>query len=158
MRATIVAAGLAALVALGIPTGALQQSAGAGVPTITPGAAWQTSLADVRVHSWDEAEETVSLEVTATVTRDHPVLVRDVFGFQVDGEYTRIFRSEAQETAVEYLNPHVPVTLTISYRLSDDETEAIPVIVDGVWQTQDANALQLPDHLVAARPVALVMP
>lgn len=156
MRATIVAAGLAALVALGVPTGALQQSSEAGIPTIAPGESWQTSLADVTVHSVDETDETVSMEVTATVTRDHPVMVRDVVGFEVDGDYTRIFRTESQDTTVERLNPLVPVTITISYRLSEDETEAIPVIVDGIWQTQDDNALHLPDHLVLGRPVAMV--
>ncbi|MGJ3509586.1 hypothetical protein [Enemella sp. A6] len=162
MRRMRVAVGLGitlVMLLVGLFTDAFDQHDGQGVASVHPGESWTTSLADVEIHSHavDPEERTVSVEVTVVTRVDHPVLVREVLGFEVDGE-TMPFRSRAGDVDLTVLNPRVPVRLTVSYRPSDDEMHVQSVLVDGEWQTQDDNALLLPDHQVLTRPVAVIEP
>lgn len=102
-------------------------------------------------------EDTVLAYVRATATVDHPVPVRDVFAFRVDGEQERFSDAEAGDVRIEHLNPRVPVDLVLSYSPRDGEEEIELLILDGRWQTQNENALALPDHAVLIHPVAVVM-
>lgn len=145
------------LISLGIWTGALRQNQGDQLHRLPAGQSLSTSLAEVEVGRLTRGEEDIAVEVTITVTADHPVRLNDIVGFRVDGDHVRFFDAEADQVAVETLNPGVPVAMTVSYSPRDGEEEIDPVLLDGVWQTQNDNALALPDHLVLVEPVAVIV-
>lgn len=157
MWAMAVAAFVVVLLVVGILTGALRQHRGERLAQLGLGESIETSLARIDVQSVRGTAEDLTVTVTVMATTDHPVGIREVFAFRVDGEEERSFDAEAGDAEIEHLNPRVPVEIALSYSPREGEDEIALLVLDGEWQTQNENALALPDHAVLLRPVAVVV-
>lgn len=156
IRAASILSLVAALIIAAALTGGLRQYGGERLTQLSIGDSIETSLVHVDIHALSRDDESILARVRATVIADHPVSVSDVFAFRVDGERERPSGVHANDVLVSYLNPQAPIELELSYRLDDGQPEAELLILDGRWQTQNENALALPDHSVLITPVAVV--